>query len=706
MTVPAFNLRGMTEELAQGIFEAAKETGTGAFILEIARSEMGYTAQNPMEFVRRVLIGADKALWSGPIFIQGDHSQAKAKSPGQIVEGELEKIKNLIDVEIEAGFYNIDIDASTLVDLSLPSVFEQQKVNALVTAELTKYIRDRQPANIQISVGGEIGHIGDKNSTVEDLNSFFEQFSDSFPKGLAGLSKVSVQTGTSHGGRMLPDGELEVMKVDFDVIERLSLRARELGMAGVVQHGASTLSESMFSLFPDRGAIEIHLSTGWQNLIMDHPKFPSELKNEIYSWLDREKGSERKEGETNEQFYYRMRKYAWGEFKTKFDATSTEFKETIKNEMKARCINLFRELKVINTKDVVAKYIGSDKEANHKEMRKIDNVDVRGKKVIVRVDWNVTIGKALQIVDDTRIVRTLPTVKWLLDKGAEQVILMSHLGKPKGVDKQFSLRPVAEYAEPLVGQEIGFAESIEEVKKRTERVVMLENLRFWEGEDENGSEFVLALSKLGEIYVNEAFGECHRASASIVGLAKIMPSYAGFWLQEEVNTILKIKNNPDRPYIVVMGGAKVEDKIKLIETLSREADVILLGGKLANEYVTKGLKVSGGAKIITPEEGSDLLDIGANTQKTYSEEIKKAKTVVWNGPMGKVEDQEYRAGTEAIYQAIQENEDAYTLVGGGDTLASIGKEEHLNRIDHVSTGGGAMLKLLENGSLVGVEVLR
>lgn len=337
------------------------------------------------------------------------------------------------------------------------------------------------------------------------------------------------------------------------------------------------------------------------------------------------------------------------------------------------------------------------------ELRKIEQVDVKNKKVIVRVDWNVTLGRALQIVDDTRIVRTLPTIKWLLEHGASQIILMSHLGK---AEEKRSLAPVALYASKLMGEAIELKSSIEQCQSDTvSRVMMLENLRLWEGEEKNDPDFAKQLSEMGEIYVNEAFGESHREAASIVGITKYVPSYAGMWLSEEVETIMKARSNPEHPYVVVMGGAKVDDKIKLIEILSQSADTILLGGKLANEYTERGMKVSGKAKIMTPIEGSELLDIGEATQKVYAGEIAKAKTVVWNGPMGKVEDVQYERGTRAIYEAITANTEAYTLVGGGDTLASIGKEEHLSRIDHVSTGGGAMLKLLETGRLVGVEVL-
>lgn len=701
-TVPAFNLRGMTEELAQGIFEAAKETDAGAFILEIARSEMGYTGQPPMEFVRRILIGANKAGWEGHIFVQGDHSQVKAR-----LVGDTETIKKLIDVELEAGFYNIDIDASTLVDISLPLVMDQQKVNSEVTAVLATYIRSRQPEGIEVSIGGEIGHIGDKNSTEEDLNCFNQWFKQKYGDELPGLSKVSIQTGTSHGGRMLANGQMEDMKVDFSVIERLSKLARAMGMGGVVQHGASTLPDSMFGEFPARGAIEIHLSTGWQNMIMDHPYFPQDLKKEMYEWLDKEKPSEKRESEKDAQFYYRTRKYTWGEFKNKLDQTSEEFKLTIKNEMKKRCVQLFKDLRVVGTREVVDRYVKEPESQRAREpekrMRTVEQADVRGKRVIVRVDWNVTLGKALQIVDDTRIVRTLPTIKWLLGHGAEQIILMSHLGK---TEEKMSLEPVIEYASKLMGEEIKLCSTNQSIKESKNQIVMLENLRLWEGEEKNDPGFAKELADLGDIYVNEAFGECHREAASIIGIPKYLPSYGGMWLEDEVETILKVRDNPERPYVVVMGGSKVEDKLALLELLSQRADVILLGGKLANEFLAKGLKLTGGARIVTPVEGGNLLDIGIETQKLYGREIAKAKTVVWNGPMGMVEDERYRAGTRVIYEAMTVNESAYTLVGGGDTLASIGKEEHLNRIDHVSTGGGAMLKLLETGSLVGVEVLK
>ncbi len=337
------------------------------------------------------------------------------------------------------------------------------------------------------------------------------------------------------------------------------------------------------------------------------------------------------------------------------------------------------------------------------KLRSVETVDVRNKRVVVRVDWNITLGKALQIVDDTRIVRTLPTIKLLIKNGARQVVILSHLGK---ADEKKSIEPVARYASQLLDEEIRVYKSVPDCRSDIEsRVLMLENVRLWEGEDSNDPDFGEQLASLGEIYVNEAFGECHRASASIVGITEHLPSYAGIWLIEEVESVLKVRENPEHPFVVVMGGAKVEDKLPLLKLLAERADTILVGGKLANELQAEGIKLKGKANLVLPVEGSDILDIGEETRKIFAEEIKNAKTIVWNGPMGKVEDSQYRAGTQAIFEAIVSNDDAYTLVGGGDTLAAVGRDEQIARIDHVSTGGGAMLSLLEKGNLPGLLML-
>lgn len=340
---------------------------------------------------------------------------------------------------------------------------------------------------------------------------------------------------------------------------------------------------------------------------------------------------------------------------------------------------------------------------NVHKLKRVEQAEVKGKRVVVRVDWNVTIGKSLQIVDDTRIVRTLPTIKLLIANGAKQVVLLSHLGK---AEEKRSIEPVVRYAEQLLGEEIRLHRTVGRCKNDTvSRIMMLENVRLWEGEDSNDPDFARELASLGEIYVNEAFGECHRESASIVGITKFLPSYGGLWLEEEVGAVLRVRENPEHPFVVVMGGAKVEDKLPLLKLLAERADTILVGGKLANELQGERIKLSGKAKVILPVEGPDILDIGEETRKIFAQEIAKAKTIVWNGPMGKVEDERYRVGTNAIFEAIVANEEAYTLVGGGDTLAAVGREEQITRIDHVSTGGGAMLALLEKGDLPGLRVL-
>ena len=339
------------------------------------------------------------------------------------------------------------------------------------------------------------------------------------------------------------------------------------------------------------------------------------------------------------------------------------------------------------------------------KLRSLEELAPAGKRVVVRVDWNVTLGKALAVVDDTRIKRTQQTIEWLLENEAKQVVLVSHLGKPGGkIVPLLSLAPVAQYAAKLLARRIEIFSEPEVVPRA--QLSILENVRFWEGEESNEPEFAKRLAQMGEAYVNEAFGECHRSSASIVGIPKLLPAFAGFNLVSEVENILGAIANPARPFVVVMGGAKVVDKLKLLETLSTIADAILLGGKLANEFVERNMRLSGSAKVFVPIEGSEIFDIGERTSAIYEAEIAKAKTIVWNGPMGKVESVEYRGGTHRIYEAIILNEDAFAVVGGGDTLSAIREERHLERIDFVSTGGGAMLSLIERGTLTGIEQLR
>lgn len=354
-TVPAINLRTLTYLLAKKIFSVAKEINAGAFIFEIAKSEIGYTQQRPREYSSMVLLAAMKEDYKGPIFIQGDHFQVKAKNFRENREKELNGLKELISEAIEAGFYNIDIDSSTLVDLSLVSLEEQQKDNYDVCAELTKYIRNLQPLEVRISVGGEIGEVGGKNSTPEDLHAFMKGYKKNIGD-LIGISKISIQTGTAHGGVILPDGSLAKVNIDFDTLRTLSEIARkEYGMAGAVQHGASTLPNEAFHHFPEVGCAEIHLATQFQNIVYEY--MPLSLKEKIYEWLNENCSGERKEGQTDDQFIYKTRKKALGPFKKEIHNLPGDVKEKISSVLRGEFAFLFDQLKIKDTKEIVDKYV-------------------------------------------------------------------------------------------------------------------------------------------------------------------------------------------------------------------------------------------------------------------------------------------------------------------------------------------------------------
>ncbi|MDD4893716.1 MAG: class II fructose-bisphosphate aldolase [Candidatus Omnitrophica bacterium] len=357
-TVPAINLRSMTYDLARAIFRVAKKNNSGAFIFEIAKSEMGYTSQPPVEYSAVILAAAVKEGHTGPVFIQGDHFQANAKKYQENPDKETEGLEALITESIGAGFYNIDIDSSTLVDLSKPDVKKQQFLNYEVCAKLTQFIRRIEPKGITVSVGGEIGEVGHQNSTPEDLHAFMQGYNQRLRKGLAGISKISIQTGTSHGGVVLPDGSVAQVKLDFDTLKKLSEMARkEYGMAGAVQHGASTLPAEAFHKFAECDAAEVHLATEFQNMIFESKNFPHELKAKIYDWLKINAASEKKEGETEEQFFYKTRKKALGPFKKEIMGLSQEIRDAIAGEIEEKFDFLFKQLNNINNKDLVDKFV-------------------------------------------------------------------------------------------------------------------------------------------------------------------------------------------------------------------------------------------------------------------------------------------------------------------------------------------------------------
>ncbi len=358
ITVPAINIRMITYGVARAVFRAAISNNVGAFSFEIARSEIGYTKQSPSEYAACILAAAVKEGFRGPVFIQGDHYQVNRAKYNENPVTELEAIKKLIKDSIEASFYNIDIDASTLVDISKEDLMEQQAKNSEVTAEMTSYIRSIEPKGITVSIGGEIGEIGKGNSTVGDLRAFMDGYLKMLSGDIKGISKISIQTGTSHGGVVLPDGSIAKVKIAFDTLEELSKISREeYGLGGAVQHGASTLPDDAFDMFPKVETIEVHLATGFQNIVYDSAYFPKELLEQMYRYLDTNCGNERKEGDTVEQFYYSTRKKAFGEFKKELWNLPETSHNRIMQELEERFTLMFRKLNVVNTVDLVEKYV-------------------------------------------------------------------------------------------------------------------------------------------------------------------------------------------------------------------------------------------------------------------------------------------------------------------------------------------------------------
>src|SRR3989338_2289808 len=361
VTVPAINIRGMIYDIARTFFRTIKKSNCGEAILEIARSEIVYTKQRPAEYASTVLAAAIKEGYEGPGFIQGDHFQVNAKKYAANPSEEIDNLKKLIEEAVKAGFYNIDIDSSTIVDLSKATVLDQQRANFETCAELTGYIRKLEPQGVTVSVGGEIGEVGGRNSTEEELTAFMEGYNAALGTSknrIAGISKISIQTGTSHGGVPLPDGSIAKVKLDFDVLDQLGQVAREqFHIGGVVQHGASTLPEDAFNHFPKRQTLEVHLATGYQNIIYDSKNFPKELLDEIYAWLGKNCASERKSGDTDEQFYYKTRKKGFGPFKEKL----WSLPETVKNVLMAELAKTFdlhfKKLNVVGSKKLISKYI-------------------------------------------------------------------------------------------------------------------------------------------------------------------------------------------------------------------------------------------------------------------------------------------------------------------------------------------------------------
>jgi phosphoglycerate kinase len=389
----------------------------------------------------------------------------------------------------------------------------------------------------------------------------------------------------------------------------------------------------------------------------------------------------------------------------------------------------------------------------------IRDIDLKGKRVLVRVDFNVPIENG-KITDDTRITAALPTLKAILDKRPRAVVLMSHLGRPKdGVpDPKFSLRPVADELSKLLGKPVAFAEdatseaAVQQANSLPDGgVLVLENTRFYPGETKNDPELAKKFARFGEVFVNDAFGSAHRAHSSTEAVAHLMPAVAGLLMEKELDYLATALENPKRPFVAILGGAKVSDKIKVIESLLAKADKVLIGGGMANTFfraqgrktgaslveetaldTAKGLLAKAGGKLVLPidgviadafkndastktislsedvPEGWQILDIGPKTVEEYRKILNDAKTVVWNGPMGVFEMENFAKGTNAIAQILADltSKGVITIIGGGDSAAAVQQAGLADKMTHISTGGGASLELLEGQVLPGVAALK
>jgi phosphoglycerate kinase len=340
--------------------------------------------------------------------------------------------------------------------------------------------------------------------------------------------------------------------------------------------------------------------------------------------------------------------------------------------------------------------------------RSVREADVAGKRVLVRVDFNVPLADG-RVADDTRIRAALPTLELLLERGAREIVLCSHLGRPKGPDPAYSLRPVEDHLRKLLDDE---------------RIRVLENTRFHPGETANDPEYARELAAHGDVYVNDAFGAAHRAHASTEAVARLLPAYAGLLLERELDELGRLLESPEPPFAAVLGGAKVEDKIGVLESLAERADIILVGGKMAAERETlsrfgrnvelpvdvvaaAAFEPDAEARVVRVDEAPDgwlALDVGPETRERFAERIAGARTVFWNGPMGVFEWPRFAEGTRAVAEAVAAA-DAHTVVGGGDSVRALEELGLADRVDWVSTGGGASLELLEGKELPGVAAI-
>jgi fructose/tagatose bisphosphate aldolase len=356
-TVPAMNLRGWTYRTCRAVFRAAKATDAKLFIFEQAVGEWQYAQQPPAEYTAGVLAAALREGHEGPVFLQADHDQINAEAYKRDPKAETSRLEAIMREQIAAGYYSLDIDASTVVDLSLPNVREQQRLNAEITAHFTEFVRGIEPEGVTISLGAEIGEVGHENTTPEELREFmavYREEIDKRGKDLVPVSKISINSGTYHGGKMQPDGVLAPVNVDYALLGEISDICRaSFGMGGAVQHGASTLPGEQLAHFPKSGAIEIHLALGFNNLIFDHPALPAAMKQQIHDYTFANHAKERAAGENDTQFLYNTRKKSWKVMKQAFWEMPDAVQDEIMGALQTRFTDMFNWMNVVGTSKLV-----------------------------------------------------------------------------------------------------------------------------------------------------------------------------------------------------------------------------------------------------------------------------------------------------------------------------------------------------------------
>ena len=357
-TIPVMNLRGLTYDLARAIFRVAIKINAGAFIFGLSKTEIVYTAQSPVEYTGVILAAAIKENFSGPVFIQANHFQVKDRLFFIDPEKELTLIKQLIEDAVSAGFLNMEIDSSTLIDLSKLTAQEQQKDNFEIAVRLTQFIREIQPEGVHISLGASIGEVEGRNTSLEELKVYLDGYQQALAPGVEGLDKLNVYAGEPQGGVALADGSLAQVKVDFDTLKNLSKFVQtHYSLAGIVQEAGVTLPTGVFHKFVEAETLEIHFAAYFQNLMFDSAMFPKDLKEKMYAWVKRHCVDDKRETLTEDQFLYRTRKKALGPFKKEIMDLPTEMKEGIAREIEAKFDFIFKQLKISDTKNLVATHI-------------------------------------------------------------------------------------------------------------------------------------------------------------------------------------------------------------------------------------------------------------------------------------------------------------------------------------------------------------